>query len=96
MALYTSSRATKHDWSVLGPTIVYTITFGCAQILQLKLVTNYSVKASGRKIATKNPNRTSTEASQQFNSHIEDLLNNYKNEACQSMSDRNRESIAAI
>ena len=53
VALFTSTRATKVSWQVLGPSIVYEVSMGTVQILQLVLITNYSIKAAGRKEAEK-------------------------------------------
>ena len=81
LALFLNRKAGTEQWNILGPKIFYDISNGTTQLLQLILVTNYSVRASGRKIVTSkqgNENRSSGGATKQFNDHIEYLMNRYK------------------
>ena len=81
VSLFTSSEAESYYWNVLGPSIFYVVTMGSIQLLQLILITNYSVKASTRN--TQDPNIT--ERARALDCHIEHLLKSYRDSLMNSM-----------
>ena len=79
VAMFTSTRATAHYWNVLGPTILYVIVMGLVQMLQLVLITKYSIKASGRNLVTSNSEKHNSDNAQQyFDEHIDKLIEMYR------------------
>ena len=51
---------------MFGPSLSFAVSTGIVQVLQLILITNYSIKASGRNLVTSNASRSQSngEASQ--------------------------------
>ena len=63
---------------MLAPTLLYFLVMNTVQLIQIYLVVNYSIQASGRNIPTSTSNDISGGAAQEFDDHIEYLLQSYR------------------
>lgn len=101
VAMFTSSRATAQYWDCLGPTILYKVTMSVVQILQLVLITNYSIKASARNDQTAESEQAQHNWSQRtseeldLDNYIEQLLQQYRESKLSESTNFRRETVGS-